>query len=101
MKRFKTTKSLTVEGFELGEGDVTVAKHFEASQSSGNSNYLAASEGDSHVLLDITEDLELQQEGMARELINRVQRGRKKVCPNVLVKFLPHRLHSQIEYIIL
>ncbi len=36
------------------------------------------------ILLDVRPDAELEQERVARELINRIQRARKKVCFTVL-----------------
>ncbi|KAJ3248124.1 isoleucine--tRNA ligase [Chytriomyces hyalinus] len=79
---YVTDHVLVVEGITLGEGDLEVVRLFGASQggkdASVKSKYEAKSSGDVLVILDVEEDLELVQEGLARELVNRVQRLRKK-----------------------
>ncbi|KAJ3132157.1 isoleucine--tRNA ligase [Physocladia obscura] len=86
VEEYVGTGKLVVEGVELGEGDLEIVRQFGASPTSkdgGNSSakgtlYEAKSQGDVLVILDVAEDLELVQEGLAREIINRVQRLRKK-----------------------
>ncbi|KAJ3353642.1 isoleucine--tRNA ligase [Entophlyctis luteolus] len=77
---YVTSGKLVVEGLELGEGDLEVVRTFsDANSASGvKTQYEAKSQGDVLVILDVAEDLELVQEGLARELVNRVQRLRKK-----------------------
>ncbi|KAI8607700.1 tRNA synthetases class I-domain-containing protein, partial [Chytriomyces sp. MP71] len=74
---YVSSNKLTVEGVALGEGDLEVVRQFGTSAKS-DSKYEAKSSGQVLVILDLAEDLELVQEGLARELVNRVQRLRKK-----------------------
>ncbi|KAJ3002043.1 UNVERIFIED_CONTAM: isoleucine--tRNA ligase [Siphonaria sp. JEL0065] len=80
VEQYVSTNKLVLEGVELGEGDLEVVRLFDnsADGSIGGSKFEAKSQGEVLVILDIAEDLELVQEGLARELINRVQRLRKK-----------------------
>ncbi|KAJ3071916.1 isoleucine--tRNA ligase [Podochytrium sp. JEL0797] len=77
VQQYVGTNKLVIEGIELGEGDLEVVRQFNTSAESG-AKFEAKSQGDVLVILDIAEDLELIQEGLAREVINRVQRLRKK-----------------------
>jgi len=74
IKDFIRTKAITVEGHNLGEEDLTVVRFFESSENSLETN----SDKDVLILLDVKRYPELEQEGLAREIINRVQRLRKK-----------------------
>ncbi|KAJ3241775.1 isoleucine--tRNA ligase [Chytriomyces hyalinus] len=79
---YVTDHVLVVEDITLGEGDLEVVRLFGASQGGKDatvkSKYEAKSSGDVLVIVDTEEDLELMQEGLAREVVNRVQRLRKK-----------------------
>ncbi|ORY30942.1 isoleucyl-tRNA synthetase [Rhizoclosmatium globosum] len=77
VQQYVSTNSLVIEGVSLGEGDLEVVRQFDTSAGTG-SKFEAKAQGDVLVILDVAEDLELVQEGLARELINRVQRLRKK-----------------------
>jgi isoleucyl-tRNA synthetase len=77
VKRFLTTKELMVNGIKLVEGDIQVSRYFDSTAS----QYVANAGRDVLVLLNTVVDAELLTEGTAREVINRVQRLRKKVSP--------------------
>ncbi|KAA0708023.1 Isoleucine--tRNA ligase, cytoplasmic [Triplophysa tibetana] len=69
--------SLVVDGHELHEEDLRLMYTFD--QTSGTSSqYEAHSDAQVLVLLDITPDQSMMDEGVAREVINRIQKLRKK-----------------------
>ncbi|KAF9583789.1 isoleucine--tRNA ligase [Lunasporangiospora selenospora] len=74
IKSFIRTRQITIEGHDLGEEDLTVVRYFESSENSLETN----TDKDVLILLDVKRYPELEQEGLAREVINRVQRLRKK-----------------------
>jgi len=74
IKDFIKTKQITLEGHDLGEEDLTVVRFFASTENSLETN----SDKDVLILLDVKRYPELEQEGLAREIINRVQRLRKK-----------------------
>ena len=76
VKKFLTTRKLNVAGFTLGETELQVKRYFD--NESGSKLLESNSEKDVLILMDITLDPALVQEGLAREWINRVQRLRKK-----------------------
>lgn len=76
VKQFLKDGKVTVAGIELTTEDLNVLRGLsEASVSNGQET---RSEGDVLIILDINLYPELQTEGIARELINRIQRLRKK-----------------------
>lgn len=76
VKNYISTGKLTVDGIDLVEGDLTVQTYVE--QTSGHEKYGTHTDNDVVVLLDIQVHPELQGEWLAREIINRVQKLRKK-----------------------
>ncbi|CCG84421.1 protein of unknown function [Taphrina deformans PYCC 5710] len=75
VKKFFTEKEIEVAGIKLVEEDLLVVRDVDAAKSGGlDSN----TDSDVIILLDTTVRPELQQEGMAREVINRVQKLRKQ-----------------------
>ncbi|XP_078008136.1 isoleucine--tRNA ligase, cytoplasmic isoform X2 [Phascolarctos cinereus] len=68
------TGSLVVEGHELRTEDVRLLYTFDQA----SSHYEAHSDAQVLVLLDVTPDQSMVDEGMAREVINRIQKLRKK-----------------------
>lgn len=68
-------EDIVVCGETLQSGDIRVQYSF-AGQST--EKYEAHSEGDVLVLLDVVPDEEMNNEGLAREVINRIQKLRKK-----------------------
>ncbi len=71
---FIKSGEIDVLGHKLGEEDLRVMYSFDGS----NDKYEAHSEADILVLLDCTPDQSMLDEGIAREVVNRVQRLRKK-----------------------
>ncbi|KAJ1560950.1 isoleucine--tRNA ligase, partial [Cladochytrium tenue] len=73
------TSSLTLDGVELVEGDLEILRTFNMPVSNQSvQKYEAKSQGANLVILDVAEDASLVQEGLAREVVNRVQKLRKK-----------------------
>jgi len=75
-KAYMTTGQITIEGIPLGEGDLRAMRYVDAAAL--GSHILSDSDGAVVVLLDGMVYPELQAEGMARDVINRIQRLRKK-----------------------
>ena len=73
---FLDTGTITVEGHELRAEDLRVQRGLKKSKESENLE--VAVEGEVMVLLDSFAYPELAQEGLAREVLNRVQRLRKR-----------------------
>ncbi|TNY21876.1 putative ILS1-isoleucyl-tRNA synthetase [Rhodotorula diobovata] len=79
VKAYLATGRITVDGVELVEGDLTATRYVElAARVEGGPHYESNTDGDVVVLLDVLKRPELEQEGTAREVVNRVQRLRKK-----------------------
>ncbi|KAI8069294.1 isoleucyl-tRNA synthetase [Gongronella butleri] len=72
---FVKSGSMTVAGITVSEEDINVVRYFD---DDADIKYETNSDRDVLVLLDIDIYPELEQEGLAREVINRVQRLRKK-----------------------
>lgn len=74
---FQKTGTIVVDGHELHEEDLRLMYTFD--QSSGSAaQYEAHSDAQVLVLLDVTPDQSMVDEGVAREVINRIQKLRKK-----------------------
>ncbi|KAJ3088320.1 isoleucine--tRNA ligase, partial [Quaeritorhiza haematococci] len=71
---FVKTGGLVLEGVRLEEGDLQIVRYVEQTEV----RYETAFDKEVLVLLDIMPDQALLEEGAAREIINRVQRLRKK-----------------------
>ncbi|XP_069101274.1 LOW QUALITY PROTEIN: isoleucine--tRNA ligase, cytoplasmic-like [Argopecten irradians] len=78
LENFQETGQITVEGNVLEEGDMRLRYKFDAKDSSTPNCYDAHGNKDVLVLLDVTPDQSMLDEGIAREVINRMQRLRKK-----------------------
>jgi isoleucyl-tRNA synthetase len=76
LKEFLVSKKMTVLGHELDENDVKVSRFFDEAE---HPTYDGAFDRNALVLVDVMLDEGLILEGMAREVVNRVQRLRKKV----------------------
>uniref|UniRef100_A0A3Q3J6Z2 Isoleucine--tRNA ligase, cytoplasmic n=1 Tax=Monopterus albus TaxID=43700 RepID=A0A3Q3J6Z2_MONAL len=77
LEAFQKTGSIMVDGHELHEEDLRLMYTFN--QSSGSAaQYEAHSDAQVLVLLDVTPDQSMVDEGVAREVINRIQKLRKK-----------------------
>ncbi|KXS21576.1 hypothetical protein M427DRAFT_142059 [Gonapodya prolifera JEL478] len=80
IKAFMETGSITVAGAELSASDLTVTREFDPA--SGLSHYAPGTDKEALILLDVTLDSSLEKEGLAREIMNRVQRMRKEAGLN-------------------
>ncbi|XP_047203264.1 isoleucine--tRNA ligase, cytoplasmic [Girardinichthys multiradiatus] len=77
LEAFQKTGSIVVDGHELHEEDLRLMYTFD--QTSGSAaQYEAHSDAQVLVLLDVTPDQSMVDEGVAREVINRIQKLRKK-----------------------
>lgn len=80
VQAYVQTGRITVGGCDLVTGDLTAVRFVQAKGDSveGAAKYETDTDGDVVILLDVLVRPELAQEGTAREVINRVQRLRKK-----------------------
>ncbi|XP_064632700.1 isoleucine--tRNA ligase, cytoplasmic-like [Lineus longissimus] len=78
LTEFQMTGEITVLGHTLVSEDLRVIYGFDADKDGTPSHYEAHSDDDILVLLDVTPDQSMLDEGIAREIINRVQKLRKK-----------------------
>uniref|UniRef100_A0A4W6DYM7 Isoleucine--tRNA ligase, cytoplasmic n=1 Tax=Lates calcarifer TaxID=8187 RepID=A0A4W6DYM7_LATCA len=77
LEAFQKTGSIVVDGHELHEEDLRLMYTFNQSSDSA-AQYEAHSDAQVLVLLDVTPDQSMVDEGVAREVINRIQKLRKK-----------------------
>lgn len=89
LQAFLRDGQITINGHVLSGDDLAVSRLVE----SAPERYSVSCAPDLAILLDITIDAELRADGMARELVNRVQRLRKQAG---LVPTDPIRVHLQI-----
>jgi isoleucyl-tRNA synthetase len=75
VKEFVQNGEITISGIKIFEEDLQVIRYFE----NANSHYETNNNKDVLILLDIQVYQDLQEEGYAREIVNRVQKLRKKV----------------------
>jgi len=83
VRSYTETGRVTVAGIELVEGDLVVQRYIELPE--GEGSYATHTDNDVVVRLDIQVHPELAREWLARELISRVQKLRKKAglrCEN-------------------
>lgn len=80
LREYLRNKTIDVAGIRLEENDLTIVRVLGTNDaaSSDERKWEPAFEEDIIVLLDVSSHPELQEEGFAREMINRVQRLRKK-----------------------
>jgi isoleucyl-tRNA synthetase len=76
VRSYTQTGRVTVAGIELVEGDLVVQRYIELPE--GEGSYATQTDNDVVVRLDIQVHPELAREWLARELISRVQKLRKK-----------------------
>ncbi|KAJ3369980.1 isoleucine--tRNA ligase [Allomyces arbusculus] len=74
VKEFARTGTLVVEGITLGADDLKVIRYYAGT----SPDWEAANDKNVLVLMDVGKDEHLEREALAREVINRVQRLRKK-----------------------
>ncbi|XP_038628151.1 isoleucine--tRNA ligase, cytoplasmic [Tachyglossus aculeatus] len=77
LEEFQKNGTIVVAGHELHEEDICL-KYTFSQITGGPSQYEAHSDAQILVLLDVTPDQSMVDEGMAREVINRIQKLRKK-----------------------
>ncbi|TEB30334.1 isoleucine-tRNA ligase [Coprinellus micaceus] len=77
IKSYVETGKISVDGIELVEGDLTVQRYLELPEGS-ESKYATHTDNDVVVRLEIQIHADLQNEWLAREMTNRVQKLRKK-----------------------
>ncbi|MBN3308685.1 SYIC protein, partial [Amia calva] len=77
LETFQKTGCIVVEGHELQEADLRLMYTFDQ-VSGAATQYEAHSDAQVLVLLDVTPDQSMVDEGVAREVINRIQKLRKK-----------------------
>lgn len=80
VKKFSETGKLTVDGIDLVSEDLQVQRGLPEKETS--SGHEARSDNNVLVILDTNSYADLQSEGLARELVNRIQRLRKKAGLN-------------------
>ncbi|XP_076672841.1 isoleucyl-tRNA synthetase [Andrena cerasifolii] len=79
LQAFVATKEIVVQGHKLGEQDLRLMFSFTGPAAEQlSTQYEAHSEGNVLILLDVTPDENMHNEGVAREVINRIQKLRKK-----------------------
>lgn len=76
VKAYSETGNLTVDGIDLVGGDLKVERYVEVNPEQGT--YGSHTDNDVVVLLDVQIHSHLQDEWLAREMINRIQKLRKK-----------------------
>ncbi|XP_078517523.1 isoleucine--tRNA ligase, cytoplasmic [Lissotriton helveticus] len=77
LEEFQKTGTVIVEGHELHEEDLRLMYTFDQA-AGGDAQFEAHSDAQVLVLLDVTPDQSMVDEGVAREVINRIQKLRKK-----------------------
>ncbi|XP_077181831.1 isoleucine--tRNA ligase, cytoplasmic [Paroedura picta] len=77
LEDFQKTGTIVVEGHELHEEDLRLMYTFDQAVE-GSAHFEAHSDSQVLVLLDVTPDQSMVDEGVAREVINRIQKLRKK-----------------------
>ncbi|CAH1783925.1 unnamed protein product [Owenia fusiformis] len=78
LQDFLKSGKITVKGHDLGPEDLRIMYTFDSSSKSTPNCYEAHSDNDILILLDVTPDQSMLDEGLAREIINRLQKLRKK-----------------------
>ncbi|XP_014814158.1 PREDICTED: isoleucine--tRNA ligase, cytoplasmic [Calidris pugnax] len=77
LEKFQETGTIVVEGHELHGEDLRLMYTFDQ-VTGGSAQFEAHSDAQVLVLLDVTPDQSMVDEGVAREVINRIQKLRKK-----------------------
>ncbi|KAL2619895.1 hypothetical protein R1flu_000100 [Riccia fluitans] len=75
---FEASGVVTIGSHELTGGDIKVHRDFRAPEGMEKEDVDAGGDGDVLVVLDLRPDDSLQEAGFAREIINRIQKLRKK-----------------------
>ncbi|CAE5968340.1 unnamed protein product [Arabidopsis arenosa] len=78
--RFKETKEVIIANHSLKLIDIKIVRDFKRPDGLKDTEIDAAVDGEVMVILDLREDESLKNEGVAREIVNRIQKLRKKSC---------------------
>ncbi|KAG7583039.1 Aminoacyl-tRNA synthetase class Ia [Arabidopsis suecica] len=78
--KFKETKEVTIANHSLKLTDIKIVRDFKRPDGLKDREIDAAVDGEVMVILDLREDESLKNEGVAREIVNRIQKLRKKSC---------------------
>ncbi|CAL9221979.1 unnamed protein product [Arabidopsis halleri] len=78
--KFKETKEVTIANHSLKLTDIKIVRDFKRPDGLKDTEIDAAVDGEVMVILDLREDESLKNEGVAREIVNRIQKLRKKSC---------------------
>ncbi|XP_066285525.1 isoleucine--tRNA ligase, cytoplasmic-like isoform X2 [Branchiostoma lanceolatum] len=78
LQEFQEKGEIDVEGHTLSRDDLKLVYKFDAKSGMSLFEYEAHSDNQALVLLDVTPDQSMLDEGVAREVINRIQKLRKK-----------------------
>ncbi|EPS97632.1 hypothetical protein FOMPIDRAFT_38640 [Fomitopsis schrenkii] len=79
VRSYVQTGKIVVDGIELVEGDLTVQRYIDLPEPvGGQAQYATHTDNDVVVRLDVQVHAELQNEWLTRELINRIQKMRKR-----------------------
>lgn len=76
--KYESERCVTLGGAELGEGDIKVARDFKLPEGAKEGEVDAAGDGEVLVVLDMAVDAAMLRSGVAREMVNRFQKLRKK-----------------------
>ncbi|KAK3262132.1 hypothetical protein CYMTET_28996 [Cymbomonas tetramitiformis] len=76
--KFEAGEAIEVEGFELKGNDLKVVREFKLPEGVTEEQMDATSDGDVHVVIDLEVDQEMMAAGHAREIVNKLQKMRKK-----------------------
>lgn len=74
---FESSGSISLEGHVLCTGDIKVVRDFKQPAGTSSEEIDAAGDGDVLVVLDLVPDESLVMAGLAREMVNRIQKMRK------------------------
>jgi isoleucyl-tRNA synthetase len=75
---YEKSGSIELAGHTLGEGDIKVVRSFKPPEGVAPGEVDAAGDGEVLVVLDLAQQDDLVEQGLARELVNRYQKLRKK-----------------------
>lgn len=96
IEQFVQEKVITVEGIRLDDEDITVVRGL-SKDNDPSGKWETNSDNEALILLDTDPGLELKNEGVARDLISRVQKLRKKagLVPTDAVRMEYRVLHNR------
>ena len=98
--RFEAEGKITLNGVELVAGDLKVARDFKRPEGTNEGEVDAEGDGEVLVVLDLAVDLTMQRTGIAREVVNRFQKLRKKTGVRTLVTCATFSLLSPDEWVL-